>query len=156
MQKTAEFCLLKPSKCLLEEQRRLWEGILMLFPQSQMVTRANWVQTLSQVFFSFLKLCWLFDVVQGAILQWQCAGCSLGWLLLWSIGFRVQGHMDSALVVHRFSCPETCRILVPGPGIEPMSPALQGEFLTTGAPGKPCPRSFKEKNKINKPKNYWY
>ena len=47
LQKTAEFCLLKPSKCLLEEQRRLWEGILMLFPQSQMVTRANWVQTLS-------------------------------------------------------------------------------------------------------------
>ena len=57
--------------------------------------------------------------------------------------------MDPAVVVHRFSYPETCRILVPGPGIEPMSPALQGGFLTTGAPGKPCPRSFKEKNKIN-------
>ena len=44
--------------------------------------------------------------------------------------------MDSAIVAHRFSCPKTCRILVPGPGIEPMSPALQGEFLTTGPQGK--------------------
>ena len=30
------------------------------------------------------------------------------------------------------SCPLTCEILVPTPGIEPMSPALQGRFLTTG------------------------
>ena len=29
-----------------------------------------------------------------------------------------------------------CGILVPGPGIKPMSPALQGGFLTTGPPGK--------------------
>ena len=31
-----------------------------------------------------------------------------------------------------------CRILVPRPGIEPMPPALQGGFLTTGSPGKFC------------------
>ena len=29
-----------------------------------------------------------------------------------------------------------CRILVPWPGIEPESPALAGEFLTTGSPEK--------------------
>ena len=29
-----------------------------------------------------------------------------------------------------------CGILVPGPEIKPMSPALQGGFLTTGPPGK--------------------
>ena len=28
--------------------------------------------------------------------------------------------------------PEACRILVPQSGIEPVSPALQGEFFTTG------------------------
>ena len=28
------------------------------------------------------------------------------------------------------------RILVARPGIEPMSPALEGEFLTAGPPGK--------------------
>ena len=27
-------------------------------------------------------------------------------------------------------------VLVPRPGIEPMSPALEGRFLTTGPPGK--------------------
>ena len=26
---------------------------------------------------------------------------------------------------------------LPGPGIEPVSPAFQGRFLTTGPPGKP-------------------
>ena len=26
---------------------------------------------------------------------------------------------------------------LPGPGLEPMSPALAGEFLTTAPPGKP-------------------
>ena len=28
---------------------------------------------------------------------------------------------------------------LPGPGLEPMSPALAGGFLTTAPPGKPCP-----------------
>ena len=28
---------------------------------------------------------------------------------------------------------------LPGPGIEPVSPALAGRFLTTGPPGKSCP-----------------
>ena len=31
---------------------------------------------------------------------------------------------------------EACGILVPQPGIEPTSPALEGEVLTTGPPGK--------------------
>ena len=31
---------------------------------------------------------------------------------------------------------EACGILVPLPGIEPTSPALEGEVLTTGPPGK--------------------
>ena len=34
------------------------------------------------------------------------------------------------------SCPVACGILVPWPGIEPTSPALEGRFLTTGPPGK--------------------
>ena len=36
----------------------------------------------------------------------------------------------------RLSCPTACEILVPQPGIEPMSPALEGGFLITGLPGK--------------------
>ena len=37
---------------------------------------------------------------------------------------------------HRLSCSKACGILVPPPGIKPMSPVLQGRFLTTGPPGK--------------------
>ena len=41
---------------------------------------------------------------------------------------------DSVVVAHGLSCSAACGILVRGPGIEPMSPALQGGFLTTGPP----------------------
>ena len=34
------------------------------------------------------------------------------------------------------SCPVACRSLVPEPGIKPVSPELEGRFLTTGPPGK--------------------
>ena len=34
-------------------------------------------------------------------------------------------------------CPAARGILVPWPGIEPVSPALEGRFFTTGPPGKP-------------------
>ena len=35
-----------------------------------------------------------------------------------------------------FSCPTACGILVPQPGIEPVSSVLAGELFTTGPPGK--------------------
>jgi len=39
-----------------------------------------------------------------------------------------------------------CGILVPQPGIEPVSLVLQGRFLTTGPPGKSQIRGFKTGN----------
>ena len=42
----------------------------------------------------------------------------------------------SLAVALGFSCPEVCWILVPWPGIEPVSLALEGRFLTHGPPGK--------------------
>ena len=39
-------------------------------------------------------------------------------------------------MVHGLSCPLACGILVPSPGIELVSPALAGRFLTTVLPGK--------------------
>ena len=42
---------------------------------------------------------------------------------------------SSVVVVHRHSCPLACGILVPRPGIEPVSPALEGRYFTTGPPG---------------------
>ena len=44
--------------------------------------------------------------------------------------------MCSVVVAQGLSCPVAYGILVPRPGIEPVSPALEGGFLTTGPPGK--------------------
>ena len=55
--------------------------------------------------------------------------CSMQALQLW--------HVSSVVVAHRWlSCSVACGILVPRPGIEPMSPALEGGFLTIGPPGE--------------------
>ena len=40
------------------------------------------------------------------------------------------------IAAHMLRCSMACGILVPWPGIEPASPALQGRFLTTEPPGK--------------------
>ena len=45
-------------------------------------------------------------------------------------------HMGSVVVARRLSCPSACGILVSRPGIERVSPELEGGFLTTGQPGK--------------------
>ena len=42
------------------------------------------------------------------------------------------------------SCPMACEILVPRPGMESTSPALQGRFSTTGPPGKSLVLFFKQ------------
>ena len=88
-------------------------------------------------------------------LSLRCVGSSL-----WHTGFsscgaqaperacsRARGlcslwHTGSLVEAHRLSCPMACGILVPQPGIEPASPALEGVFLTTGPPGKSPSRSF--------------
>ena len=41
------------------------------------------------------------------------------------------------IVDYGLRCFVACGILVPRPGIEPVSPVLQSRFLTTGPPGKP-------------------
>ena len=45
-------------------------------------------------------------------------------------------YTDSLIVAHGLSCSEASGILVPGPGIEPLSLALQVRLLTTGPPAK--------------------
>ena len=42
----------------------------------------------------------------------------------------------SLVMVQWLSCPRACGILLPWPGMESMSPALKGRFLTTGPLGK--------------------
>ena len=71
--------------------------------------------------------------VSGGYSLLQCAGFSLRWLLLsWSMGSRCSTFS---------SCGTRAQLLrgmwdLPGPGLEPVSPALAGGFLTTAPPGK--------------------
>ena len=52
------------------------------------------------------------------------------------MGFSSCGIVDLVAVVHGLSFPTTCGIF-PELEIEPMSPALAGEFFITMPPGKP-------------------
>ena len=72
---------------------------------------------------------------QGSLLQ------HAAFLQSWHLGFSCCGAQalecrDSVVAAHRLDCPLACGILVPQPGIKPVSPALEGGFLTTGPPGK--------------------
>ena len=69
-----------------------------------------------------------FLAVLGLSCSMQDVCCIIRDLSLWLTG--------SLVVAWGLSYSEECGILVPRPGIEPMSPALQGRFLTTGPPGK--------------------
>ena len=67
--------------------------------------------------------------VQGRLLlgtQGRGAGSVVG--LMWA-------QVGSVVAVHRLSCCTACGIPVSRPAIEPLSPALEGGFLTTGPPG---------------------
>ena len=48
----------------------------------------------------------------------------------------LEGAQVSVVLACRLSCPMACGILVPRRGIQPVSPALAGGFLTTGPAGK--------------------
>ena len=52
------------------------------------------------------------------------------------------GLAGSPAAARGLSCSEACGILVPPPGIEPPSPALQHGLLTTGPPGKSLMAKF--------------
>ena len=50
--------------------------------------------------------------------------------------------VGSVVVVYGLRCSAACRILVPQPGIKPVSSALQGRFFTTEPQGKSLFFSF--------------
>ena len=56
--------------------------------------------------------------------------------LLPSCGAWAPEHTGSLVVARRLGCPKVYGILVPRPEMEPMSPALEGRFLTSGLPKK--------------------
>ena len=112
------------------------------------------------IIFIYFWLHWVFVAAHGLSLvaasgghsSLRCAGFSLRWLqLLWSTGSRCVGSVvvahglsscGSRALEHRLSsCGAQVNLLwgmwdPPGPGLEPVSPALAGRFLTTVPPGK--------------------
>ena len=98
---------------------------------------------LCYLFLKFL-LCWVFVVVHGL-----STSCSVrGRLLWWNTGSSVRRLssyglqplelrcIGSIAAAYALSCPALCGILVPWAGIVPISPALEGKFLTSGPPRK--------------------
>ena len=54
---------------------------------------------------------------------------------------RFQGS-EASVAASGLSCTVACGVLVPRPGIEPVSPELAGGFSTTGPPGKSQEKFF--------------
>ena len=112
----------------------------------------------------FVSACRLSLVeASGGYSSLRCVGFSLQWLLLWSTGSRHAGFSScgSQALENRLSSRGLRAWLLrgmwdlPGPGSEPMSPALAGGFVTTVPPGKPPPlplwSSFSELSKMLSP-----
>ena len=115
--------------------------------------REGWKTDFFLVLF-FLWLHWVFVAARGLSLVVASRGYSLLWctglwlrwpLLLQSTGSRHAGFSSCgtrAPELRLSSCGAWAQLLrgmwdLPGPGIEPMSLALAGGFLTTAPPGKP-------------------
>ena len=109
---------------------------------------------LIDLFIYLFWLCWVFIAARGLSLvaasgghsSLWCSGFSLWWPpLLRSTGSRCAGFSScgpQALERKLSSCGAQAQLLhgmwdLPGPGPEPVSPALAGRFLTTVPPGKP-------------------
>ena len=52
------------------------------------------------------------------------------------VGFSLIVVLGLSIAALGLSHPEACGILVPWPGINPVSPALEGRLLVPGPPGK--------------------
>ena len=66
-----------------------------------------------------------------------CVFCSYGRWRLLSSRLSLRWHLFLQSMVSR--CVGLVAPRKPGPGVEPVSPAFAGRFLTTGPPGKPWP-----------------
>ena len=70
----------------------------------------------------------------GSLLQH--VGFWLWFVGSWSSGAQQSQHKGSWVEVLWLHCPAAHGILLPPPGTEPMTSALEGRLLTTGPPGK--------------------
>ena len=126
-----------PIFCIISSQTPLLLLFLVIFIYLFIYLWLSWVFVAAHLLFSLV-------VVRGGYLPLRCV-CSLQWLLLLqSTGSRhaVFSSCGSQALGRRLSSCGTRAYLLcsmwdlPGPVIEPMSPALAGGFLTTAPPGK--------------------
>ena len=89
----------------------------------------GWIPLLLFFLFFFSNVCWLF-VFKKYIYLFGCFGSSLHYVRIF------HSSTQTLVAARRLSCSTTCGILVPWPGLELVSPALQSEFLTTRPPEK--------------------
>ena len=79
---------------------------------------------------------WVLTVRAGLLWSWRAGAAPqvqrTGLLLCCPLMLRARGAQASAVTAHALSCPAACGFFIPTPGIEPMSPTLAGEFLTSG------------------------
>ena len=137
------------------QMTRISESRWRCFPAPQHSRRVATalISNLFYYLFIYFWLRWVFVaarglslvVVSGGYSSFRCAGFSSRWLLLLrSTGSRCAGFSScgSWALEHRLSsCGAWVQLLhgmwdLPGPGLEPGSPALAGGFLTTAPPGK--------------------
>ena len=136
---------------------RRWEGCTLLWSQFFVLFLINLF-----ILFIYFWLRWVFlaacvlspVAVSGGYSSLRCVGFSLWWLLfLRSMGCRHAGFsswgtrtQQLQLLGSRAQAQQLWRTdltllrgvwELPGPGLEPVSPALAGGFLTTAPPGKP-------------------
>ena len=88
------------------------------------------------VFHLFVSGCPGSSLWRTGLLWWWRAGAApqvqrTGLLLCCPLMLRARGAQVSAVTAYALSGPAACRFFIPRPGIEPMSPTLAGEFLTS-------------------------
>ena len=81
--------------------------------------------------FIYFCLCWVFLMLHAIVLQLRELGFSLQlWLLIVVASLALECWLQSVqapvVVAHRLNCPVAHGVLVPRPGIQPVSPALAG------------------------------
>ena len=74
---------------------------------------------------------WKYLLIYFAVLNLRCSRQDLH-CITWNLSLQ---HTDSLVVAHGPSCSVACGIFIPQRRTEPMYPALQCGFLTSGPPG---------------------
>ena len=111
-------------------QERAWMSKNFTLEGKQCCWHLNETQIIPLFFFYNTFKKYLFIYLAASALSCSTHLCCVMWdLSLW--------HVDSVVAASGLSCSVAYGILVPWPGMEPVSLALEGGFLTTGPQGKP-------------------